>query len=558
MAIRSNAQSMMTTDAYGNPTAAKKLNKRPKKTGLLNKEAASVYGGRATDAAMERTKDLVEIGKPVKFDTKMGITASDPFAKDSGTADPLGTDLDVTKLAAKTGSDIIKGIGEDKVKELGSNVGKNILAKRAAKKAGRQASKLALKGSEMSGSAIAGSSTLAAPTVASSIAANATAMSAGAVGSAGATAAGTEAAKATAAGLAANAGSTGGAAAGGAAAGGGSAAASGAGMGVAAANILKTAGVGVVAEAGRRFGNTKIKNGKEDAGYSLKGASKGANIGAAIGSFIPIPAVGTLVGAGIGAGIGALTGLIKGKREMKKRKKREKSEEIERLSYNKKIRGIKRREVGKASDIDSYKKLLSAAGQYSNGGMIKFKKGGILKYSTLNVKEGMSYLNSLVEPEEKAPSKIFRLKKGGTVKLKPLKVPKIPKKMYKKGGKVSKSHSGCGCTSCMKSMKDGGTPKFRRGGKLDVAKQNVILDGPSHDQKNNTGVAGDKGLPIVKNGEKVAEIESNELVLNAAAVKKIDALKDKIESGDSQAKKDLADLLHKELGENTYDYNKSL
>ena len=276
-----------------------------------------------------------------------------------------------------------------------------------------------------------------------------------------------------------------------------------------------------------------------------------------IGSFIPVPGS-TFIGAGIGAGIGAITGAVVGKKKMKERKKQEKLDEVERKAYNTKIKGIKRREIGKGADIDSYKRLLSAAGQYSNGGKIRFKKGGILKYSDLNVKESISYLDSLVEPEEKAPSKIFRLKKGGSVKLKPRKKTNKVTKMYKKGGGMSKSGGGCGCSSCMKSAKHGGTPKFRRGGKLDVAKQNVILDGPSHDQKNNTGVAGDKGLPIVKNGEKVAEIESNELVLNAEAVKKIDVLKTRINSGDSEAKEELAELLHKELGENTYDYNKKL
>jgi len=450
MASRNNVQSMMTTDAYGNPTAPRGLSNRPKKGLLLNKNNPGLsrgYGGSATTDAMYRTSGLTEMEKPEKFKTKF---------------DAIGA----TGRGINTGIETYKSSQGDRANQ---SIGNSSLP---GKDEGSTGNTSSLKTGQK-----------------------------------------------------------------------------------AAAVNAAAAGLG---QFGKELGAVKSSNGKEDAGGALKGASRGFAAGSAIGSLIPIPGIGTFVGGAIGAGVGAIAGAIGGKKKMKKRKAEEAKAETERLAYNKNIQGIKRREIGKGADIDSYKRLLSAAGQYSNGGKIKFQKGGILKYSTLNVREGMSYLNSLVEPEEKAPSKIFRLEKGGTVKLKPLKVPKIPKKMYKKGGKVSKGHSGCGCTSCMKSMKSGGTPKFRRGGKLDVAKQNVILDGPSHDQKNNTGVAGDKGLPIVKNGEKVAEIESNELVLNADAVKKIDALKEKIESGDSQAKKDLADLLHKELGENTYDYNKSL
>jgi hypothetical protein len=536
MAIRGNAGSMIPRDAYGNPTGPTGLKLKSKKRGLLNKNtnigAVGAFGGSARTDAMNRVSGLTEIEKPKSLNTKMGIEFNTPGRGTEEGVSPYSTSMDVGKVLTGAGSDVIGSIAADQTKKLVANQA----AKKSAKQAAKTASNIGAK------AALSGIGTGAAGTAAGSIGAATTAQTVAAT-----TSAATTGLTAAAQGSGVVAGTAGTAAT----------AASG-GLKEAltspeAVNAYKTLGVGAAAEAGKAFGNTKIKNKKEDAGYSLRGASKGANIGASVGSFIPVPG-GTFIGAGIGAGIGAITGAFKGKQEMKKRKKQERIDERERVAYNKKIKGIKRRELGKAADIDSYRSLISDVGRYSNGGSLRFKKGGILKYSELNVKEGMSYLNSLVDPEEKEKSKIFRLQKGGHIKLKAKKV----KKLYKRGGKVSKGHSGCGCSSCMKSMKEGGTPKFRRGGKLDVAKQNVILDGPSHDQKNNTGVAGDKGLPIVKNGEKVAEIESNELVLNAEASKKIDALKRKIKSGDDNAKEELANLLQKELGENTYDYNKSL
>ena len=530
---------MIPRDAYGNPTKPTGLKLKSAKRGLLNKKtnigATGAYGGSARTDAMNRVSGLQEVEKPEFTKTNMGIEFNTPGKEVDQTTskDPFNSNLDVGKVLTNAGADIAQGVGEEAIKNVGKTVAAKVVGRSAAKEAAKVAGRSALAGS-------AGSAGLAAGTSAALNTAATAATTAGTVSTGVAAGAKAVETGAKVAGAGANAGKVG-------------SSIKSALSSPAAINALSMAGVGAVAAAGKSFGNTKIKNKKEDAGYSLRGASKGANIGASIGSFIPVPG-GTFIGAGIGAGLGAITGAIKGKKEMKKRKKQERIDEKERLAYNKKIKGIKRRELGKAADIDSYRSLISDVGRYNNGGSIRFKKGGILKYSELNIKEGMTYLNSLVEPEEKEESKIFRLHKGGHIKLKA----KKGKKLYKRGGKVSKGHSGCGCSSCMKSMKEGGTPKFRRGGKLDVAKQNVILDGPSHDQKNNTGVAGDKGLPIVKNGEKVAEIESNELVLNAEASKKIDVLKRKIKSGDDKAKEELANLLQKELGENTYDYNKSL
>lgn len=110
-------------------------------------------------------------------------------------------------------------------------------------------------------------------------------------------------------------------------------------------------------------------------------------------------------------------------------------------------------------------------------------------------------------------------------------------------------------------FKKGGVliPKFRRGGALDEAKENVILDGPSHDDHNNTGVKNDKGLPVVKKGIKIAEIESLELVLNKTASDKIKKLKTEYDkTGEESILKEIGDLMKKELKDNTYDYSKKL
>jgi len=102
-------------------------------------------------------------------------------------------------------------------------------------------------------------------------------------------------------------------------------------------------------------------------------------------------------------------------------------------------------------------------------------------------------------------------------------------------------------------------PKFRRGGELDLQKENVILDGPSHDDHNKTGIHKDKGLPVVHKSAKVAEIESLELVLNKNASDKLENLVNKYDkTKDPKVLKEIASLTSKEITENTYDYSKEL
>jgi hypothetical protein len=124
-------------------------------------------------------------------------------------------------------------------------------------------------------------------------------------------------------------------------------------------------------------------------------------------------------------------------------------------------------------------------------------------------------------------------------------VSKVPKKVFKKK-KVEKKAEG------------GSVRIFKRGGKADINKLNVIVDGPSHSDENNTGIKGDKGLPVVFNGKKVAEIESHELVINSTSSKELEELVKKAKAGDKKAKIELADKLSKELANNTYDYSELL
>jgi len=112
-------------------------------------------------------------------------------------------------------------------------------------------------------------------------------------------------------------------------------------------------------------------------------------------------------------------------------------------------------------------------------------------------------------------------------------------KIYKKGGKL--------------------IPRFRRGGELDLEKENVILDGPSHDDHNSTGVKGDKGLPVVNKGVKVAEIESLELILNKKSSDEVEKLTNQYKkTGDKKILDKIGSIMKKEINDNTYDYSKEL
>jgi hypothetical protein len=100
-------------------------------------------------------------------------------------------------------------------------------------------------------------------------------------------------------------------------------------------------------------------------------------------------------------------------------------------------------------------------------------------------------------------------------------------------------------------------PRFRRGGELDLEKENVILDGPSHDDYNRTGVKNDKGIPVVKGNVKIAEIESLELILNKNSSKELEELsKEYKRTKDKKVLEKIGKVMKSEINNNTYDYSK--
>jgi len=195
----------------------------------------------------------------------------------------------------------------------------------------------------------------------------------------------------------------------------------------------------------------------------------------------------------------------------------------------------------------------------------KAETGGVIMNSKENTRIEAAY-NMLskgiaVEEVSKKTGLKSELLKKMLEKLKKAKVNKQPARTFKKGGKMRSCKKGgkCGCAKCNGKI----ALVFRRGGVLDLEKENVIVDGASHEDFNNTGIEGDKGLPVVMkaaNGThvKVAEIESDELVLNKATSVKIDDLRKRINKGDKEAKEELAELIHSELASNTYDYSNVL
>jgi len=239
---------------------------------------------------------------------------------------------------------------------------------------------------------------------------------------------------------------------------------------------------------------------------ALSYGSAGASIGTAVGG--PI-------GTAIGAAAGAIGGLVVGGLENKNTKDTYKDVNKTYTDINKALAANKRAFNIRRDDIARQELLGSSIAPGLPSTVNMHRTGGLIRYKD---------------------------KKETCTKM-------------EKGAKVGSC--GCGCSVAKPKL-------FRRGGPLDVAKENIILDGPSHEIENNTGIKNDKGLPIVslQNGgkfaKKAAEIESGELVLNLRATKQAELLASKAKKGDTKAAEELANLLEIELGSNTHDYTKSL
>jgi len=366
------------------------------------------------------------------------------------------------------------------------------------------------------------------------------------------------------------------------------AAASSVASGVATLGIgLAGTAIGVLGERKRdkalQTNNLKGYTWGQVANYGGKGLALGSSVGSLFGPY------GTLIGGAIGLVGGAITGGVVGAVQKRKILRQRAADQAALDKIKNDITTSNRRFINQQTDVNNTNMLLNPNPMYKKGGLllnynteikssadtkptakpvslkntpiIKLQNGGsvedYLDVKTLSEKDQQSLMEAIVAlheegKDEKAISKELNIHPELISNfIKSLKKASTP--VFKSGGKMKgKKVKSCSC-GCQ-------TPKFRRGGKLDLNKENVILDGPSHDEFNNTGVKGDKGLPVVKitnSGKaiKVAEIESGELIINPESSEKIRKLKLKIESGDEKAKQELAFLLSEELKNNTYDYS---
>jgi hypothetical protein len=359
----------------------------------------------------------------------------------------------------------------------------------------------------------------------------------------------------------------------------------GAMVGALASLGLAVAGTGL-GMAGQAWENKSLKN-RNLKGYAasqtMEWGGKGLSAGSTIGGFFGAP--GALIGGAIGAGVGAIGGGVAGL--IKKKKMLNERDEADKVvaEGNALAERNYKRNLGQWRDRQSSQALQMASAQYKKGGALTNKKrlkdvpvfamgGTVQEFLDPNFlpeeqqKELMGLLqNDLLEHQQKGKS--LDVNSISTIASKYNLDPKWliellnsqqessqpqsqPKPIYKAGGKMKLKAKKCSCEDKPSPM------MFRRGGSLDLEKSNVIIDGPSHGEYNNTGVKGDKGLPIVKNGHKIAEIESGELIINKKATEQIQDLRKAAIRGDKTAKEKLGKLLQEEIGKNTYDYTELL
>jgi len=316
-------------------------------------------------------------------------------------------------------------------------------------------------------------------------------------------------------------------------------------------------------------------------------AGKGLSAGSAIGGLFGAP--GALIGGAIGTAAGAIGGGIYGMWNKKKvLKGRDEADKFiaDANAFN---NSRYKMDTIKYNDIQNSRNAM----QYKRGGILKYKREESIGKPVANIPTKkklkdtpifalggtmQSFLDPNSLPEEEQQQLIgllqndfaeqqktgkpldmdgltniaskYNLDPQWLVEMLQAQQEQSSQPTYKKGGKMKLKAKvkSCNCGCSDKPM------MFRRGGSLDLEKSNVIVDGPSHGEFNNTGVKGDKGLPIVKNGHKIAEIESGELIINKESSDKIQQLRKEAIKGDAKAKENLGKLLHEELAKNTYDY----
>jgi len=249
----------------------------------------------------------------------------------------------------------------------------------------------------------------------------------------------------------------------------------------------------------------------------LMGATKKGSVAISGGAGALSGAAKGFTSGGIpGAIIGGITGLAGGLFAGKKRKDKAQKEldsmfeqrEEEEAAMAKSMRG-----VAKGYNASRTGKFMSQANSlYGTGGahIGIARRGGIINAPI----EYVIYTNNVTTNRIDIPITAASIKKackGAEVDLsKPV-----------DNTVVCSKQSGA-CSLIHKSESPVHHPVFRRGGSIiNQKKRNIIPHGVTHEQENSTGINGDKGIPIVKNGQKVFELEKSEWVLNSDTSKDV-------------------------------------
>ena len=268
----------------------------------------------------------------------------------------------------------------------------------------------------------------------------------------------------------------------------------------------------------------------------LMSTLSGAAAGAAAGSVVP--GWGTAIGAVVGGAVGYFKG-AKMKKEadkayddaMKKRK-----EEMAIMTRAKNT-SLRKYETGKTQHF-----MAQAESLYGGSGKVVgiARRGGIV-YSPIQV---------VIYDRYKPIQKLDR----------PFTADMVRKAA--KGAKVELEERVMLCSradgSCsLRKKSEMGVPVFRRGGSVvNKMKRNIIPHGVLHEEENNTGVKGDKGIPIVQNGEKMFELERSEWVLNSEISKSVqDKVYKYLKEPSDDLLKEIGGIIQKELHMNTYSYD---
>ena len=233
---------------------------------------------------------------------------------------------------------------------------------------------------------------------------------------------------------------------------------------------------------------------------ALSGAAKGAAAGL---SFGPIGAAVGAVAGFVGGGIG---GLLAGKKRKTKAQEEIDAMTAQREEDEKSMQALMNNAAKSYSANRTRSFMQQAQSLYGAGGkhMAIARRGGIV-YAPIST---LYYTDNIPTKRVDFPitSKAVRKAYKGA---------KVVIEKETDNAVVCSKEAGV-CTLMHKSESPVHQLIFRRGGSLvNKTKRNIIPHGVTHEEENSTGINGDKGIPIVKNGEKIFELEKSEWVLNS-------------------------------------------